>query len=146
MTGEPAAGSRRARTRPIDWHKGAELLARGVSVAAAAKQIGCAPATLSRRRRQDPEFRQWLEELRPPRYEGQDDGECLAGLRRMLHGAIEAEVRAGNVRVILWLADRLRLVTPIDARTPEQELRQLLGGLSQDELREFEALRDPPPA
>lgn len=141
MTGEPAAGSRRARTRPIDWRRGAELLARGVTVAATARQIGCAPKTLSSKRKRDPEFRRWIEEFQPPRPSG--DTERLAELRQIVHDAIEIEVRKRNVRVILWLADRLKLVKPIDERTPEQELRALLGGLSQEELNEFEELRDP---
>jgi hypothetical protein len=47
------------------------------------------------------------------------------------------------VRVILWLADRLKLVTPVDERTPEAELHELLGSLGPDELREFENLQDP---
>lgn len=141
MTGEPAPGCRRARTRPIDWRRGAELLARGATVADTARQIGCAPSTLSSKRKRDAEFRRWLEEFQPPRPLG--NTERLADLRRVLHEAIETEVRKGNVRVILWLADRLKLVTPIDERTPEQELRALLGGLSQEELNEFESLRDP---
>jgi hypothetical protein len=46
--------------------------------------------------------------------------------------------------VILWLADRLKLVTPPSERTPDHELRQILGGLTAEELREFEGLRDAP--
>ena len=61
-----------------------------------------------------------------------------AELRRAVREAIEAEVKSGNVRVILWLADRLKLITPPSERTPERELREILGGLSQDELHEFE--------
>ena len=61
-----------------------------------------------------------------------------------MRDAIEAEVKRGNVRVLLWLADRLKLLTPPTERTPEQELREILGGLSQDELHEFEGLRDTP--
>ena len=57
---------------------------------------------------------------------------------------IAREVGLGNVRVILWLADRLKLVTPPSQHTPEQELRQLLAGLTMEELREFETLRDEP--
>jgi small ligand-binding sensory domain FIST len=61
-----------------------------------------------------------------------------------VRAGIEAELKAGNVRVILWLADRLKLITPLGERTPEQELREILGGLSADELQEFEGLRDAP--
>jgi hypothetical protein len=72
------------------------------------------------------------------------DGERLADLRLKLQQAIENEVSKGNVRVILWLADRLKLVTPPSERTPDQELRQILGGLTPEELCEFEKLRDEP--
>jgi hypothetical protein len=50
------------------------------------------------------------------------------------------------VRVVLWLADRLKLVTPPSERTPTRELQALLGSLTTEELREFEELRDPEPA
>lgn len=140
MSAAAAAGSRRAGKRRIDWRRGAELLASGCSLDATAERIGCARRSLARKLRDDPEFRARVEEQRPP--PPADDGKRIAALRRVLHDAIEAEVRGGNVRVILWLADRLKLVTPIDERTPEQELRDLLRGLSPDELREFEGLRD----
>jgi len=68
----------------------------------------------------------------------------MEDLRRAVHEAIEAEVLNGNVRVLLWLADRLKLITPPSERTPEQELRAILGGLSQDELKEFEGLCEGP--
>jgi len=140
MSAAAAAGSRRAGSRRIDWRRGAQLLAEGCPLDAAAEQIGCARRTLARKLRHDAQFRAWVEEQRPP--PPADPGERIAALRRVLHDAIEKEVRAGNVRVILWLADRLKLVTPIDERTPEQELRDLLSGLSSDELREFEGLRE----
>lgn len=140
MNAASAAGARRDRSRRIDWGRGAELLAQGATVAAAARTIGCSPKTLARKRRHDPAFQARIEALRTPDRRSDDDR--IAGLRRVLHDAIEAEVRAGNVRVILWLADRLKLVTPISERTPEQELRDLLNGLSSDELREFEDLKD----
>lgn len=139
MSAAAAAGSRRAGTRRIDWRRGAELLAQGCPLDATAERIGCARRSLASKLRHDPEFRAWVEEHRPPPAEG---GDRIAALRRVLHDAIEKEVREGNVRVILWLADRLKLVTPINERTPEQELRDLLSGLSSDELQEFEGLRD----
>ena len=60
-----------------------------------------------------------------------------------MRDAIEAEVKRGNVRVLLWLADRLKLLTPPTERTPEQELREILGGLSQDELHDSKACATP---
>lgn len=137
---EPRAGARAPR-RAIDWHQAAELLARGTAVAAVAKQVGCSRHHLAKKRNHDPVFQNWIARCRERLAGG---GDRLTDLRRTLHEAIETEVRAGNVRVILWLADRLKLVNPPNERTPEHALREILGGLSQDELSEFQGLRDAP--
>lgn len=134
MTGASAAGARHAAFRRIDWHRAAELIAKGRTIATAAAQVGCSRSQLSRRRNHDPVFRRWIEDCRAV-----GDGP-MAGLRGALHAAIEREVKKGNVRVILWLADRLKLVSPPNERTPEQELQALLGNLTSEELREFEGL------
>jgi hypothetical protein len=44
---------------------------------------------------------------------------------------------------VLWLADRLKLVTPPSEGTPGQERQDILDGLSPAELREFQNLGDP---
>ncbi|MGH6902727.1 MAG: hypothetical protein ACREIR_08305 [Geminicoccaceae bacterium] len=136
---EPRARGRAAR-RVIDWHQAAELLARGLTSAAVAAHVGCARATLARKRRHDPVFQGWLARCREAQPEQESSG--LPDLRDTVHRVIEAHVRDGNLRVILWLADRLKLVTPPSEHTPEQELRALLRGLTSEELREFESLRD----
>ena len=138
---EPRA-RRRAVRRVVDWHRGAELLAQGLSTADVAARLGCSRAALVRRRKHDPVFQRWMDRCREASAE--PDNRSLADLRLSLHAAIEKEVRAGNVRVVLWLADRLKLVTPPNERTPDQELRQMLGGLTSEELCEFEELRDAP--
>jgi len=138
MTGAFAPGPRAAGAQRIDWRRAAELLAQGFTVTETARQLGCSRSSLSRRRKRDPGFQQLIEEQRALAHR---QGERIDGLRRVLTDAIEQEVRNGNVRVILWLADRLKLVTPVDERTPENELRSLLGSLGPDELREFEDLR-----
>lgn len=138
---EPRALARAPR-RAIDWHQAAELLARGATAAAVAEQVGCSRDHLARKRRHDPVFQGWI--ARCGERLADSGGNRLTDLRRTLHEAIETEVRAGNVRVILWLADRLKLVNPPNERTPEHALREILGGLSQDELSEFEGLRDAP--
>jgi transcriptional regulator with XRE-family HTH domain len=138
---EPRARRRTVR-RVVDWHQAAELLARGMTAAAVAERVGCSRAALARRRKNDGVFQGWMERCRAAAAEPEDHR--LADLSQTLHEAIEKEVCAGNVRVILWLADRLKLVTPPSARTPERELRQILGSLTSEELSEFEELRDAP--
>ena len=138
---EPRARGRTVR-RVIDWHRAAELLAQGMSTADVATRVGCSRGALTRRRRHDLVFQTWMARCRDAGAE--PDSRSLADLRLTLHEAIEKEVRGGNVRVILWLADRLKLVTPPSERTPDQELRQILSELTSEELCEFEGLRDAP--
>jgi hypothetical protein len=138
---EPRA-RRRTMRRVIDWHRAAELLAQGMSTADVATRVGCSRSALARRRKHDSVFQTWMARCREAGAE--PDGRGLADLRPTLHEAIEKEVRDGNLRVILWLADRLKLVTPPSERTSDQELRQILRGLTSEELSEFEALRDAP--
>jgi transcriptional regulator with XRE-family HTH domain len=140
MTVVIEAGARHLGRRRIDWREAAQLLAHGLTLSAVSRRVGCSRSQLSRKRNSDPVFQRWVAEFAATISERQHDP--IADLRRTLHEAIEAEVRNGNVRVILWLADRLKLVTPPSERTPEQELRDILRGLSPDEVCEFEGLRD----
>lgn len=126
-----------APDRP-DWQRAAELLARGDSVASIAREIGCSRSQLSRKRNHDPSFQSWIEYFQQVETDSGDDL-CL---QESVHRAIENEIRIGNVRVVLWLAQRLSLVTPPDERTPAQELQEILDSLSTDELIEFQSLRD----
>ena len=142
MTEEPEPRARRTARRVVDWHQAAELLAQGLTTAAVAERVGCSRAALARRRKNDAVFQTWMTRCRAAAAE--PDEHPLADLSQTLREAIEKEVSAGNVRVILWLADRRKLVTPPSERTPERELRQILGGLTSEELSEFEELRDAP--
>jgi Helix-turn-helix domain of resolvase len=142
MNEEPEPRARRHTVRRVvDWHQAAELLAQGMTAGAVAERVGCSRAALARRRKNDAVFQTWMARCRAAAEPGDHP---LADLRLTLQGAIEKEVGAGNVRVILWLADRLKLVTPPSERTPAQELRQILGALTSEELSEFEQLRDTP--
>jgi hypothetical protein len=140
MTAAPKAGKAAAPCRP-DWRLAAQLLANGEPVAVVAKTLGCSRSQLSHKRNHDPLFQDLIEEFRRMGPE-----ERLARLRHSVHRAIDLAVANQNVRVVLWLADRLKLLTPPDERSPADELRELLSGLSPDELREFESLGDPQPA
>jgi len=124
----------------IDWRKAAELVAKGTPPAAVVSEVGCSRRQLSRRLNHDTLFQGWVDDLRQAAIERERNR--IGELGRAVQSAIEVEVKKGNVRVILWLADRLKLITPPSEGTPEQELREILRGLSSDELREFESLRD----
>jgi transposase-like protein len=141
MTKEPEPRARRQTARRvIDWQRAAELLAGGMTIAAVAAQVGCSPTTLARKRRQEPLFRSGQDRCHQPRSE-ETDGQ-LGELCDSLQGTIATEVSHGNLRVIMWLADRLKMVTPLSQSTPEEELRAIVGSLTTEELRDFQALRD----
>jgi hypothetical protein len=134
------AGAARTGRRRIDWRKAAELVAEGAPPGAIIGQVGCSRRQLSRRLNHDTVFQGWVEELRQAAIERERSR--IGELGRAVQTAIEVEVKKGNVRVLLWLADRLKLITPPSEGTPDQELREILRGLSSDELREFESLQD----
>src|SRR5262245_32837835 len=100
MSTEPEPRARRTARRVVDWHQAAELLAQGMTTAAVADRVGCSRAALARRRRDDAVFQSWLARCRATAEEPDERG--LVGLSPTLHDAIEKEVRAGNVRVVLW--------------------------------------------
>lgn len=77
----------------------------------------------------------------PKRRVAADPAKRVAALRNVLFDTIEKEVEEGNVRVILWLADRLRLLDVTEEqRGPAEELRTLLESLPAAELKEFASL------
>lgn len=132
-----SAGGRRRR---VDWSLAALLLGQGRSPTDVASEVGCAPATIVRRLKRDQAFRRRVEAGAEPRPGAHDR---LQALRIKLHKAIENEVQGGNVRVILWLADRMKLIQPPGSPMPQDELNQLIDDMSADELAQFEQLRDP---
>jgi transcriptional regulator with XRE-family HTH domain len=124
----------------VDWRMAAELLARGLTIAEAARQLGCSRSQLSRRRNHDEVFQSWIEEFKaslPPLSERK-----ICSLRQRLHDAIDTEVQSGNVRVILWLADRLKLITPAERAKSGSSIDDLLRAMNDQDIKEFESLKD----
>lgn len=139
MTVAPEAGARAVPYRP-DWHRAAEMLAQGHTAVEVARTLPCSRSQLSRKRNHDPQFQAWI-----AKYQQEDlsPDQRIARLRRAWDAAIEKAVGKGEVRILLWLADRLNLVTPPSEQTPGGELQDILKGLSPEELREFQDLGDP---
>lgn len=123
----------------VDWRLGAELLARGETITDTARQIGCSRQQLSRRFNHDQLFKDLVAEFEPKTPERVETR--LGSLRQRLHDAIDAEVQNGNVRVILWLADRMKLINPPEHDMQKYPLDDLLKGMSEEDLKEFENLK-----
>ena len=108
---------------------------------AEAARVGCSCYALERKRRHDPTFQSWMARAR--------ESAAAAGTGRSMICARQSTSDHARGRL------RQRPRQPVagrspqagDApanRTPEQELRQPFAGLTMEELREFETLRDAP--
>jgi len=98
---------RRGPRRRIDWGEAAALLADGVPTIEVAHYVGCSRQHIWRILRSSNAMRVRLGEER-----ARIAAECGAqveGLRRPIALLLEREVLSGNVRVAMWLADRLGL-------------------------------------
>jgi hypothetical protein len=93
--------------RRIDRKLVAKLLAEGRPVSEVAETVGCARQHIWRLMRSSVRFNEAMDDAA---YEvGRDADGRLEGLRPDVVDAIKRELDAGNVRVLLWLAERLEL-------------------------------------
>lgn len=104
QTARPVRSSSPLRRR-LDWMKAAELLARGMSVEAAAAELGCSPKVIRRNLRRSPSFRLRIES---------EHERCrlAAQLRFAALGEVAVEqmqARAEKLdhRLLQWLGERI---------------------------------------
>jgi hypothetical protein len=102
---DPLPGSGR-----YDWDLAAAMLARGSGVENAARVVGCHRTTIWRALRRSEAFRRRVAGLRADYID--ESGAALERLREEVVQGLRREVALGNVRVLLWLADRLGIVSP----------------------------------
>jgi hypothetical protein len=96
---------RRGPRRRIDWGEVATLLADGVPTIEVAHFVGCSRQHVWRILRSSNALRLRLGEERARI--AAECGSQIEGLRRTIADRIEREVNGGNIRVLLWAADRL---------------------------------------
>jgi transcriptional regulator with XRE-family HTH domain len=95
------------RATAVDWGRIVELLAQGVSTMDVARRVGCSRQTVWKVLRRSRALEEALDDAETEL--GVNARLRLRGLRPLLADSLAAEVDKGNVRVILWLADRLHL-------------------------------------
>lgn len=128
------------RARP-DWDEAARLLAAGLTPAEVARFVGTTPSRVRSRLQRVKAFRDTVEEYRAA---GRTNpAAAYEYLSRIVYVQLERELRAGNLRVLLWVADRLKLVRPPEADAGRGELAGLLASLSPEERAELAALSAP---
>jgi hypothetical protein len=106
--------------RPIDWKLAAEMLAAGAPTVAVAQHIGCSRQHVWKMMRNSDAFRARLHTTHERLVvESHAD---LDALRGDVVAILRQEIMSGNVRVAMWLAQRMGLVGPIfPARAPANE-------------------------
>ncbi len=132
------AGDRARSGQVVDWDDAARLLAAGHSHREVCELAGCTLPQLQAKLARSAAFREAVDRHRD---EGPGEPAVMYDrLRRLVYTHLERLVRSGNLRVLLWIADKLKLVQPIDKAMPELELQSVLRNLSEEEFAQFEAL------
>ncbi len=93
--------------RPLNWKLAAEMLAAGCTTAQVAHQIGTTRQNVWRVMKDSDVFRKRLAATRKRAVV--EAGSAIDGLRGEVAETIKNQVLEGNIRVTLWLADRLGL-------------------------------------
>jgi hypothetical protein len=132
---------------PIDWAKAAWLSASGVRPAAIAEAVGCSRSQLHRRLRGCRLFGALVEQytlalgvVDEPGRRGQPQesgAPAQLPLVEAVRAKLEQEIVDGNVRVAMWLAERLRLFSPEDKGGTDATLLRLLETMSEAERQAF---------
>ncbi len=135
---EAAGRDRRSSDNEVDWEDVARLLAAGLSHREVCELAGCSPSRLKTKLARSATFREAVQRHR--RETPEEPAVMYDRLRRLVYTHLERLARSGNLRVLLWIADKLKLVQPIDKAAPELELRSILENLSDEEFAQFEAL------
>ncbi len=114
---------------PINWDDAARLLAVGLTSVEVAQLVGTRPGTINARLKRVKSFRDLVEQYR---HAGESrPKEAYKRFCRLVYAHLERQVRAGNLRVVLWIADRLKLIRPTDA-APDPDLERLLESVVRD--------------
>jgi len=126
---------------PIDWSKAAWLTARGAPPREIMTAVGCSRSQLRRRQTGCTLFRALVEQ-----YAGEiirNGGKATLpptaarSLQETVRAKLEEEIAAGNTRVALWLAERLRLFVPEDGEGSDDAVQRLLETMNDEERAAF---------
>lgn len=137
----------RGSLMPIDWSKAAWLTAQGAKAGDIVAAVGCSRSQLRRRQQQCPLFCALAEQygltfagIGAPKGRSPQQpppGESRLPLAETVRARLEQEILDGNVKVAMWLAERLRLFSPEDKEGTDGTLRRLLETMTEAEREAF---------
>lgn len=124
---------------PADWAKAAWLVANGATTDEIVAATGCSRGQLRRRESSCGLFRALVEQYRSVLANDDEKAslrtphELALTVRRKL----EREIDDGNMKVVIWLAERLRLFTPNAGEDAEAMMERLLASMTEEERKAF---------
>lgn len=126
----------------LDWIEAARLVAAGRGIREIVAAIGCSRSQLHRRRTGCPLFRALVAGFAEPASgraaaHAARSSETARSIEAAVRRAVETEISEGNLKVALWLADRLRLFTPEASDNGEEAIRRLLDSMTPEERAAF---------
>lgn len=127
---------------PIDWSKAAWLTARGAPPREIMTAVGCSRSQLRRRQSSCTLFRALVEQyaaeiVRNGGKATMPRSPAERSLQETVRAKLEEEIAAGNTRVALWLAERLRLFVPEEGEGSDDALQRLLETMNDEERAAF---------
>lgn len=140
MKTEPIAAAGPPAAEPLDWDRAARLLADGADPATLSERLGLPAGELDRRIQDDPLLRALLDVRRERAARSVADR--IRDLRERVLEKLERELAKDNARVLLWLADRLKLVTPDTGRSRDDAVADTIHAMTPEERAEYEALAE----
>lgn len=130
---------------PIDWSKAAWLTAHGAPPREIMAAVGCSRSQLRRRQAACGVFRALVEQygaeiVRNGGEASMPQASMPQGPRSLeetVRAKLEEEIAAGNTRVALWLAERLRLFVPAAGEGTVDAIERLLATMNDEEREAF---------
>ncbi len=125
---------------PIDWCRAAWLTAEGAPPREIMAAVGCSRSQLRRRQAACRLFRALVEQYGAEIVRNGGEARMPPGPRSLeetVRAKLEEEMEAGNTRVALWLAERLRLFVPAAGEGTVDALERLLATMNDQEREAF---------
>ena len=120
----------------IDWAEAARLAAAGLPSREIVSRVGCSRTQLYRRRTGCTLFQALV-----AAYEAAGSGTLpeaeAASIETKVRRKVETEVADGNLKVALWLAERLRLFTPDAEESADDTIQRLMESMTPLERAAF---------
>lgn len=120
----------------IDWCEAARLAAAGLPPREITRRVGCSRSQLHRRMTSCGLFRGLVAEYAAKHEAGLSEADAGTIETRVRQKVVD-EVAEGNLKVALWLAERLRLFTPDDEDSPEETIQRLMESMTPLERAAF---------